>query len=29
MNQSRTIRLPVHVVKELNQVLRCAASARS
>ena len=23
MNQSRTIRLPVHVVKELNQVLRC------
>ena len=22
MNQSRTIRLPVHVVKELNQVLR-------
>jgi RNA polymerase nonessential primary-like sigma factor len=33
MNQSRTIRLPVHVVKELNQVLRAmrhleAASAR-
>jgi RNA polymerase nonessential primary-like sigma factor len=27
MNQSRTIRLPVHVVKELNQVLRCPASA--
>ncbi len=24
MNQSRTIRLPVHVVKELNQVLRVA-----
>ena len=24
MNQSRTIRLPVHVVKELNQVLRAA-----
>ncbi len=23
MNQSRTIRLPVHVVKELKQVLRC------
>jgi RNA polymerase nonessential primary-like sigma factor len=26
MNQSRTIRLPVHVVKELNQVLRAQRS---
>ncbi|MCL2658105.1 MAG: RNA polymerase sigma factor RpoS [Betaproteobacteria bacterium] len=29
MNQSRTIRLPVHVVKELNQVLRAQRSLES
>ncbi len=29
MNQSRTIRLPVHVVKELNQVLRTKRSIES
>lgn len=29
MNQSRTIRLPVHVVKELNQVLRAMRSLES
>ena len=29
MNQSRTIRLPVHVVKELNQVLRAQRSIES
>jgi len=29
MNQSRTIRLPVHVVKELNQVLRTLRSLES
>ncbi len=29
MNQSRTIRLPVHVVKELNQVLRAQRSMES
>jgi RNA polymerase nonessential primary-like sigma factor len=29
MNQSRTIRLPVHVVKELNQVLRTLRSIES
>jgi RNA polymerase nonessential primary-like sigma factor len=29
MNQSRTIRLPVHVVKELNQVLRTQRSLES
>jgi len=29
MNQSRTIRLPVHVVKELNQVLRAQRQAES
>ena len=28
MNQSRTIRLPVHVVKELNQVLRTKRQLR-
>ncbi|MCB1929159.1 MAG: RNA polymerase sigma factor RpoS [Rhodocyclaceae bacterium] len=29
MNQSRTIRLPVHVVKELNQVLRAQRSVEA
>ncbi|HPR07982.1 MAG TPA: RNA polymerase sigma factor RpoS [Denitromonas sp.] len=29
MNQSRTIRLPVHVVKELNQVLRACRRAEA
>jgi RNA polymerase nonessential primary-like sigma factor len=29
MNQSRTIRLPVHVVKELNQVLRAQRQAEA
>lgn len=29
MNQSRTIRLPVHVIKELNQVLRTQRSIES
>ncbi len=29
MNQSRTIRLPVHVVKELNGVLKCCSRLRS
>jgi RNA polymerase nonessential primary-like sigma factor len=29
MNQSRTIRLPVHVVKELNQVLRAQRNAEA